>query len=146
MCKYKQDDTFCLSSCYKYEKKLWSLIYRHFACNENMTCQTSIILSEQGAKEVYAGDHRRDSFHQAPTPVQLRQTPTPQAKSDHPSHSNYSSQRPLVVGTARRPISGQEQGHAATPVVRKARRKFPGPAGLLPRLVRRLCLDKRVFL
>ena len=85
---------------------------------------------------MYAGDHRRDSFHQAPTPGQLGQTPTPQAKSDHPSHSYSSGQHPLVVGTARRPSSGQEQGHTATPVIRKARRKFPGPAGLLPRLVR----------
>lgn len=85
---------------------------------------------------MYAGDHRRDSFHQAPTTGQLGRTPTPQAKSDTPSHSYSSGQLPLVVGTARRPSSGQEQGHTATPVIRKARRKFPGPAGLLPRLVR----------
>ena len=85
---------------------------------------------------MYAGDHRRDSFHQALTTRQLGQTPTPQAKTEHPSHSNSSGQRPEVVVTARRSSSGQEQGHTATPIIRKARRKFPGPAGLLPRLVR----------
>lgn len=43
---------------------------------------------------------------------------------------------PQFVATAKRHSTGRERSPATTPIIKRARRKFPGPAGLLPKLVR----------
>lgn len=39
---------------------------------------------------------------------------------------------PQFVATAKRHSTGRERSPSTTPVIKRARRKFPGPAGLLP--------------
>lgn len=62
--------------------------------------------------------------------------PVSEVQAHHHNNTSGYHVNPQFVATAKRHSTGRERCPATTPVIKRARRKFPGPAGLLPKLVR----------
>lgn len=62
--------------------------------------------------------------------------PVSGVQAHHQNNTSGYHVNPQFVATAKRHSTGRERSPSTTPVIKRARRKFPGPAGLLPKLVR----------
>nr|XP_019930216.2 uncharacterized protein LOC105346484 isoform X1 [Crassostrea gigas] len=60
--------------------------------------------------------------------------PVSGVQAHHQNNTSGYHVNPQFVATAKRHSTGRERSPATTPVIKRARRKFPGPAGLLPKL------------
>lgn len=108
------------------------IIYNFAAINKlmqkfsyDMSCsKTLFVLSEPDVSKDFGGDNNGERF------------PVSGVQAHHQNSTSGYHGNPQFVATARRHSTGRERSPATTPVIKRARRKFPGPAGLLPKLVK----------
>lgn len=79
-------------------------------------------ISESDVSKVFGHDNNGGRF--------------PVSGAHHQNNTSGYHVNPQFVATAKRHSTGRERSPSTTPVIKRARRKFPGPAGLLPKLVR----------
>lgn len=80
------------------------------------------LCEEPDVSKDFGGDNNGERF------------PVSGVQAHHQNSTSGYHGNPQFVATARRHSTGRERSPATTPVIKRARRKFPGPAGLLPKL------------